>query len=856
MKKIILILLFALLPVLSVNAEEFSKRELLEKIGVISSGQSLESIRNQDLLSFFLKGSGRGDTDNEALIDYARAIGISGADEEYLSKSADVNETCRIIVSILGYNTVLAKGRTPISVAAEIKLLNGAEQAEGYFTQSGMETVLYNMLEAQMLEKRYYDGVTINSGNFLNGYLKVYKQTGIVTAVHGWTMSGQDVVNSRNIAVDSVLYSCSIENKEDFFAKKVDFYYKTNDDGELEILYMNEIGDSVTVINAANLLDVQYKEGLYTIEYDDLKAKKYRVKARPKYIGYNGETLDITDVDMAALLDFYLGELVLIDYDKDGAADTLLISQYENYFVNFAGTDVLYDAYGKEPLKFYFDDSDYSYEFIKDGKEAKYTDIKTNNVVSIYSGVRGKNIKIIISDKKIGGKIVSKSERNGRDFVEIDYFPYYTSFTGDELNPGDNGTVYLDVNGVIGGYKVSSTLFCGYLIKAYYDDSEDRAVLKIYTTNDEIEEMTAKEDVLVQLGNNTEKCDIKKLLGYLNDGTETKRSAVKYAVNSSVIKKIVLPTEGMAEGNSTFNCAQKNVESIYGGGKIGRFAYDAQTWFIYAPTDQNANVDRYYLSANDLVSGTSYDADVYDTDDFNKSKVVVIYKDSLKRVKTFNSIGQNKSLAVVESVKAVEEYDEAEEEVVKYWSVKLALDQTVRTVKINRYEQGLYYSTAETNRDSDLVNTVDACPIDEGDVVQCDIQDGKLLAVRWWLDYSTNCFNSSGVYGPTTVPGYNIGRYGTYSSNQFHYGNVKNISDELIIIDTTNPQILEKYASHSLIGEMGVNVFPVTYAGLTGVMFDRSKKTVEPVTKKDIRVGDDIIFNYIDQKMYSFVLIR
>lgn len=874
MKKKIISLIFAALCVLmcavvsakSYNIKETSDRyNLLIGLGIAEKTENLEgAVKNSEFTAAVKKLFG-DNTDSYELKNFENKLnGMKLNPDEVLS----VNTAAQIAVTALGYD-ITVNGSGYLNVANDKGLFKGVEN-KSELTYSDMASILYNMLEEPMCKLEYINGLTRNDNTFLNDFLKIKKTTGLVTAVNGRTISGTDVGTDNRIAINSQVYNTEDIEVSDYFARNVICYYR-EDDGANTVVYLYADKENEENIDVTMITETSFSNGKYTIKYEDLREKKYKTEITPKYISYNGEKLNLDNVDMKKLLDFDYGNVILIDSDDDGKYDILIIESYENYHVSFVGRKVIYDKNGKGALEFDFENPQYTYKFIKDGKIAQYSDIAQNNVLSVYKSKNGTYVKIYISDKTASGVIETKEQLDNGCKLVIGGFPYYTSLDSDKLSPGDNTVFYLDVNGVVAGYDsaniVRNTEY-GYLVKLYKDEV-DIIHARIFSKADSklIDFKTKEEKLSVEHKGVSKKMTYDEMKSLFDDESGSfKPQCVQFSSNGDYITKLVAAADRQ-EGESYFQKVSEGESEVYGKDRMASCAVDStgdKTWILAVPPEEEMNDSSKYTVNYPLVTGAKYAYELYDIDDFYAAKVFVIRIKTTDRVYNTNAIDRGVRLSVVKNISAVYEWNDSKSDVDKYWQVTLGSDGKIQKYKVISSEMGLYVGEqcsdsgdvkkeVANNGTKICVDTRNGDFLNKGDVVQIYTENGQLIAVRRWYRAATNTVPAHNSY---IVPGYCISSHGTSShidEGCFAYGNVKKVSNDYLVVNMSNSDMDPAY---SLYKYMTTAVYPMTYKDTQGYIYHRATGEVEVADKSDIKEGDDIVFQFAYYEFRSFVVFR
>ena len=215
--------------------------------------------------------------------------------------------------------------------------------------------------------------------------------------------------------------------------------------------------------------------------------KKYRKISLKKDIDvvYNDEYV-LSGIE--EILSGRLYSLQLIE--RNGEYECVIIKNYENYIVGGFDSveNIIYDKVSSEKLELNLIDK----LIIKntEGKELSFDDIKTDSVLTVYKSQNGERAEIIVSENKVTGVVTSvKSDDFGRQCFDLTDKIYQKAHPDsfDAVTAGNGVVLYLDAYGYV-AYVESDTNsdILAYLIKPYYDESEEKIYLKLYDRSGKI----------------------------------------------------------------------------------------------------------------------------------------------------------------------------------------------------------------------------------------------------------------------------------------------------------------------------------------------------------------------------------
>ena len=242
-----------------------------------------------------------------------------------------------------------------------------------------------------------------------------------------------------------------------------DLYVQELANGEKEILVarMNSSRNQTLRIDAQNVESltgtdkrvVEYWEDKDT----DTKTKKATIASGAKLI-YNG--IAETFTNELAVPEF--GSIVLLDSDKNDEYDIVFVTNYTNYVVEDTSSSSysIFDKYGKPALKLDPEDTNLSFTIRDiDGQEVAFADLKEWDVLSVTESNDKSVIDVVVSRNAVTGKVTEKSEEE----VMIDGTAYKVAANYEEdINIGDEGTFYLDMENRIAAVDSTATLSGNY----------------------------------------------------------------------------------------------------------------------------------------------------------------------------------------------------------------------------------------------------------------------------------------------------------------------------------------------------------------------------------------------------------
>lgn len=448
-------------------------------------------------------------------------------------------EAVKVAVSMIGYADLAElNGGYPsgyFASAASNNLLKGVTGKVGETISSGQIAVLMqNVLENKnyLSIKEIANGRPIydssNEDNYMNHILGIYSYTGIVTGFGDTSLAGDLEYPESQCAIGDNIFEIGEVNVSQYLGMQVKAYYREID-GDYVLCH-------VEATNKNNVLEIQARDILPDTTTDHIKYDNGKTTRTAKVAGgavyiYNGKKISVVlDGDMQP----EIGNLRLIDYDNNGSYDIVMINSFENYIVEKASVsdEKIYFKYDQGSLALSADDG-VNAKYFMDGASTEFSSLSNGSVVSIKKSrvINGPQyIEVYISNNKVTSSATSISMTEGEEKITLEdgteysvspeYIKRVNNETGGSYFPqvGNSGVFYIDYFGSIAGYvlEVGGRNY-GYITKAYYDDAEEKAFIKMFTKNAEF--ITFEVSEKVKYNNAPLKNAATVALGTAEDGT-------------------------------------------------------------------------------------------------------------------------------------------------------------------------------------------------------------------------------------------------------------------------------------------------------------------------------------------------
>ncbi|MBP3361624.1 MAG: S-layer homology domain-containing protein [Clostridia bacterium] len=601
---------------------------------------------------------------------------INGIEEGYFAPDENItyDQAIKIAVCALGYDELAEKqGGYPggyAGIAAQLGILDGVTNDEGYITRGDIARLVYLSLFARLKTSEYIkgDGEILSSGReetILSKYFGLSKTKGLITEIPGLSLTdestedtGEDyiVVNDMQIMTDDPHY-------RDYFGYMAEVYYReTEPGGELEaaVIMPSDKGAAVEIdAEAAVSFDAS---GVLT--YYDGNDRQKRISFITELdVIYNNKPL-VSYIHSELIPDF--GTIRAIDYDGNGKYDIMIIKAVKTYVVNWINADerIIYpksvNGQKAEPIKFDENDDLVTLRNIE-GEEIEFSQLAEWNILSVETSANRAGSKvtdIYVSDAFARGGVSAV----GEEYITVKNKRYKvaeTMKTGD-LKPGDKGIFYLDYFGRIAAFdgdKYEDGKY-GFIAKLYFDEESEKPGFRMFTSSGAFKDFLASDYLKIDGTACKTRDDIHSAL-LLGGGTNgALQQLVRYSANSknelTAVDTVYKNTAYEKDSSLTkdFAIASRYYKSDSGiFGMVLTLADDAVIMRI--PEDFGSEDQYEIVSRSSFANDTMYEFEAYDGGSMNKAEAVLITE------KPNDSIKNNESFFIVDKViEGLNRYDE------------------------------------------------------------------------------------------------------------------------------------------------------------------------------------------------------
>lgn len=413
----------------------------------------------------------------------------------YPDRAITVREALTVIVTALGYKyEAMQRGGYPtgfISVAEEKEMLTEAfESYEGSMTLGSIYKMLYDCLDVPVMTREFDGGretyVVSDENTVLWVYFKTVKDEGIVTAgkYTALTSAAGRVPDGQTAVDDTVYYSN--RDYSDMLGMNVVYYISREDGGNGTIVHMSGTDNEITEILSEDIETISDSEVTYITD-GARRRETARLSADIDVI-YNGRAL--TGYGTLADIMPVNGTTVLVDNDRDGRADVMNITEYENFYVSALDKSarIVYDYISSKSIDM-GEGAETAEIYDAEGNKTAFSSLMSNTLISVTQSRGG-------SDKLIRAYVCGTQIEGAADSVSDDEYTIggtsYKKAPGmtTEVQVGKQGIFYIDIMGKIGAFRTSADTSYSYglIYNVVYDSNTEEFFLILYTPNEKFEE--------------------------------------------------------------------------------------------------------------------------------------------------------------------------------------------------------------------------------------------------------------------------------------------------------------------------------------------------------------------------------
>lgn len=570
-------------------------------------------------------------------INLATDMGIVLGDDKGTFRPNDTityAEAMAIMVRALGFEPAAQKkGGWPSGYILTASEQGMADNVKGStyeaITRGNVAFLTMNSLETKMMEQTSFGQnpeYGIVNKTLLKDRLGVTKHEGQIVAIPNSSISGESKLSDGQVQINDHVFETAY-NMNNLLGYNVTYYVQDEGKGTEEIiLAVPTKGKNKTLTVSGDLFEsISSKDGKKIIEYFESestsKTKTAEISADAKLV-YNGKHSEFKD-ELVNIAD-KSGNIELLDTDKDGVYDIVLVTVYKNMVVDTVSVNgKITDKYDAPTLQL---NEDVDYRIEKGFEEIKVSDLKEYDVLSIAESLDKELYTVIVTNETVEGKVTSSD--NEGFVIDGKHYKVANNYKN-EIEIGLEGTFYLDIEGKIAAVDTAKTLSSNYayMIRAY--QTEDETVkFKFFTKEGKEVTVEATEKIRFNGSGGKRAEDVLKTLQ--GEGDKVTSQLITYSTNSegklTSLNTAKDNTSNGAYDRTSFTLNYILDDAIYNKTqkKLGNIRVNANTVIFNIPADSQDPSDFSIASIDMFEDEESYDVLVYDrTEDFTAKAIVV-----------------------------------------------------------------------------------------------------------------------------------------------------------------------------------------------------------------------------------------
>lgn len=411
-------------------------------------------------------------------------------------------EISKMILVMLGYKDYAeVNGGYPagyLKLSERSKIFCGIDSGNDSFTVSEAALIIMNAASVAMYTPKIYGTDTIeyavnNGSTIFSLYHNLYVELGTLKSVGYVSLIDEQNAGQGKVLIGNNAYITD-KNYEENLGEKVYAYYFEASDGERKLLFIRP-SDSQNVVSFDSDHYHDFKDNVFSYYDDEERLIKRKTDNNTVFVK-NGKVL-LYDIEDEAKIDY--GRYKLIDNDKNGIFETVLVEETETFVVGTV--DYISGAvYDKEPVNEPIYIQDYINGTVavydSNGNETSFETIAADDVLSVVR-YKDEYLKIIISRKTetaviksvniIDHAVIDTGEnvyQIADTFADYDLQLYRTA-DGNLAQRFELGTGYIlrfDVYGrvaYVSNVKASGEYIIGYIIDVKNDENGFDGVLAL-----------------------------------------------------------------------------------------------------------------------------------------------------------------------------------------------------------------------------------------------------------------------------------------------------------------------------------------------------------------------------------------
>lgn len=558
---------------------------------------------------------------------------ISKADNFYPDRVITTNEAIKIMTCLLGYGTFAQyNGGYPagyIDAGRRSGLLKDLDMG-GNLTNGTMSVLLYNALDAGILEIVGFDGIPtgMDTGDtLLSVYRNIYSGEGVVVGVYGISLSGMQVGNSDEIIIGGEVYKIGQVSKiNDFLGYKTKFYYEKVGANEKNLIYIEKIHPDDLVVSSDDYIDYNGVDSV--LSYYDGNRKREVDIDKGAIVVKNG-TVVKENVENA--FDIKNGTIKLISTGNSEDYDIVMIYDFRTVVVSQVNsTDYIItdELNKKEIIKVSPSECEYLNVFSPEDEKLGFSSIIAGTVIDV--ALSDNHAYIYVNSYNFSGTVTSISGDKEEITIDGEKFECVSGFVDAfSVSRGNKGTFRTNRFGKIASFVHETMAFNpAYIIAVAKEEGMDETVsVKMLTESGSVE--IKKLATKVKVDGNSISSDI---LYTAVSGLAEKTIVYKLNVNGEVN---YIDTEEKGENEDEFTLTRMAPYGItrYNSysrmlGKTVPLSSNASIFTIPLQNEYNG-IDKHYGKGTvaDLGFNHNKNVDCFKVGDTAECNIVIYHKD-------------------------------------------------------------------------------------------------------------------------------------------------------------------------------------------------------------------------------------
>lgn len=414
----------------------------------------------------------------------------------------NINEAVKIFVCALGYGVMAdSKGGYPaghLSVANKLDLLDEINLTDSNLLRGDIIVMAYNALDSYVMDigsvsNGELEYVISKDKTLLNEYWDMNICYGTLTGAWGVDLYNKKDIASDEAYIDNISYKTDMSNISDYLGCEIKAlcYSPRNSEKDKIVMIFPENDTVKTVVKAEDI--VSYKN--YNLTYFSGNKEKIAKLPSDVTIVRNGE---IVKQGYTEAFDLYKGTVNLIDADRNGVYETVLIKSAESDVISQISDTQIFFKNLKEPI-------DLKSSALKirtaDGENLELSSLSEGNVLTVFRS--DDYVELYVSSKTVTG-VIESIVNSRRELIFDDNIYTVDKLLWENKNdfftPGKSITFKTDIYDEIIYAEPSgdSAYKFGYVIgSAYGKGLKAEVTLKLYSEEGMMEEVRLSEDVTV-----------------------------------------------------------------------------------------------------------------------------------------------------------------------------------------------------------------------------------------------------------------------------------------------------------------------------------------------------------------------